>query len=461
MPKKFISIGFEIPGYKEFYEQYSSRQSLLDSDVVIFAPDLDYYITSKFQGKNCYGENESFRIKEDTQHWFEEIATVLENGINVFVFLEKYEEFYIHTGQKTLDGKGKNASVTNIVEISNNYKFLPTDINLVSKEGSEIKFNNNIVFSIFWNEFKEYLIYECYIDNANEMDPIFLTKTGDKPVGGIFRFGIGKGNLILFPMIEYPEEFYSNIFHEEWAEEAKRMGKRLIQVLNDIDNSLKRNAEKTPPPEWLDNQEYILKEESSINERIGEVSQKIKDLALEKRDLSIFLSEEILLKDLLFEKGKPLENVVLKALKLIGYQAENYNDGKLEMDQVITSPEGDRFIGETEGKDNSHINIEKFRQLNHNIDEDLQRADITKTAIGILFGNGFRLTEPNEREEVFTEKCINSAEIKRFILIRTPDLFRVAKYVKENSDEDFAKKCRDTIKSSMGKIVEFPEIPQS
>ena len=157
---------------------------------------------------------------------------------------------------------------------------------------------------------------------------------------------------------------------------------------------------------------------------------------------------ETKLRDLLFEKGKTLENAIGIALEILGYKAENYNDGNLELDHIVTSPEGDRFIGEAEGKDTSAINIDKFRQLAVNIQEDLQRDEVENPAIGILFGNGFRLTRPSERAEQFTTRCINTAKSSNCTLVRTIDLFRVAKYVKESKDENFTKSCREVIKSS-------------
>lgn len=148
-------------------------------------------------------------------------------------------------------------------------------------------------------------------------------------------------------------------------------------------------------------------------------------------------------------------------LELLGYKAENYNDGILELDHIITSPDGDRFIGEAEGKDTSAINIDKFRQLAVNIQEDLQRDEVENSATGILFGNGFRLTKPSERAEQFTTKCINTAKSSNCVLVRTTDLFNVAKYAKESKDENFAKSCRDAIKNSVGKIVDFPTVPKN
>lgn len=171
------------------------------------------------------------------------------------------------------------------------------------------------------------------------------------------------------------------------------------------------------------------------------------------------IDQEIRLRDLLFEKGKTLENAINLALEVLEYKVENYNDGNIELDHIITSPEGERFIGEAEGKDTSAINIDKFRQLATNINEDLQRPEIENPAIGILFGNGFRLTKPSNRAEQFTTKCINTAKSLNCVLVRTTDLFRIAKYIKESKDKNFAKSCRDAIKNSSGKIVEFPTLP--
>jgi len=189
-------------------------------------------------------------------------------------------------------------------------------------------------------------------------------------------------------------------------------------------------------------------------------SKEIDGLILLKNELLTKIDQEVRLRDLLFEKGKILESAINLALEILGYKAENYNDGNLELDHVITPPEGDRFIGEAEGKDTSAINIDKFRQLATNIQEDLQREEIENPAIGISFGNGFRFTKPSERAEQFTTKCINTAKSSNCVLVRTIDLFRVAKYVKELNDETFAKSCRDVIKNSVGKIVDFPVVPK-
>lgn len=45
--KKIISVGFDIPGYSENYYSYTSSQSLLDADIIIFEPDFLATVATK------------------------------------------------------------------------------------------------------------------------------------------------------------------------------------------------------------------------------------------------------------------------------------------------------------------------------------------------------------------------------------------------------------------------------
>lgn len=303
--------------------------------------------------------------------------------------------------------------------------------------------------------------YESYLD-GKVSNPVFLTKTGEKAVGALFRVGVG--NLVLLPPIEYDEKKFvkydSKKKQYSWTSEAMKFGERLVKTFVDIDKALRKGGDKTPPPDWANESQFELVEENRLKSEIKVKAKQIDDLVVQKNEIITKLDQEARLRDLLFEKGKILENAIISALEALGYKAENYDDGNLELDQVIISPEGERFIGEAEGKDSSAVNIDKFRQLASNIQEDLQREEISTPAIGILFGNGYRLTKPSEREEQFTEKCINTAKSSNCILIRTTDLFRVTKFVKESGDNQFAKRCREVIKNSVGKIVDFPANPK-
>jgi hypothetical protein len=165
------------------------------------------------------------------------------------------------------------------------------------------------------------------------------------------------------------------------------------------------------------------------------------------------------LRRLLFEQGKPLERAILEAMSLFGFDAQPYSAGDSEFDGLFVSPEG-RCLGEAEGKDNRSINIDKFSQLERNLNEDFERDEVTEHAKGLMFGNAYRLKPIPDRGEFFTEKCVSAAKRIGAALIRTPDLFAPARYLKENpGDQGYAKKCRESIFVTAGAIVVFPEPP--
>ena len=189
-----------------------------------------------------------------------------------------------------------------------------------------------------------------------------------------------------------------------------------------------------------------------IENHKSEILKKQKEI----ENLKLKLDEQESLKDLLFETGKPLENAVIKALKILNYQAENYDDGKLELDQIIYSPEGERFIGECEGKDNKDIDVSKFRQLLDGLNADFEKEEVNEKAVGLLFGNPQRLLNPSERTLTFTQKCMTGAKRENIGLIKTEDLFLVCRHILENNDDKFAEKCRKAISQQLGQIIKFP-----
>ena len=197
----------------------------------------------------------------------------------------------------------------------------------------------------------------------------------------------------------------------------------------------------------------LISKISSIEINISELN---KELDINRQELSHVRD----LKNLLYETGKPLEKAVENALHILGYNAENYNDGVLELDHVIISPENFRYIGECEGKDSTAIDISKFRQLADEINEDFEKPENNSEAFGLLFGNPQRFLHPNERNLNFTQKCIEGAKRKGYGLIITADIYPICKYIKENNDMSYAKLCRDAIHDGLGGIIKFPEIPK-
>ncbi|MBI2643899.1 MAG: hypothetical protein HYW95_00020 [Candidatus Wildermuthbacteria bacterium] len=468
MEKQIITIGYIIPTFDENHIDFYSGASLMDADILLISPESfeprgGYGSWIEFSsGGGCYNASTSSEYEKKISHLKKEVTDFLQSGKSVFVILSKEESHLLSSGVSH-PRKGENLHST---YTKTNYDFLPISIGtLVSASGKNIEFSGNPLFSDFHEKFKKSLEYQLYIENPGSAQVIFTGKDKTKILGAIYK--VKNGHLVVLPLINYDEKKFTEHRGKGkekkayWTKEAIQFGKSLVKTLVDVDKALRKSGDRTPPPDWTSQADFQLTQEQVLQKEIEKKSTEIDKLISQKSELQEKIEQEVRLRDLLFEKGKILENAINIALEILGYTAENYNDGNLEIDHVITSPEKDRFIGEAEGKDTSAVNIEKFSQLTRIIQEDLRREEVENPAIGILFGNGFRLTKPSERVEQFTTKCISTAKSLNCVLVRTPDLFRVAKYVKESRDDSFAKSCRDVIKDSIGKIVDFPEIPKT
>ncbi|AXH10587.1 hypothetical protein CP960_06950 [Malaciobacter halophilus] len=454
--KTIFTVGFQLPTKDIFqYQSFHSNTSLLDADIILFEPNLVYqadYINPTFQGKPSLSESSSTQCMEAINHWREELKMAFESGKTIIVFMKTIEQVFYSTGQKQYSGTGKNTRTTNIVDIVENYKMLPIDFtNKKVANGKNMKFTQNANFlKPYWELVKNFAEYQLYFDHE-KVKPLILTKSGDKIVGGMLQNDKG-GTILLLPPLKLPDNF---IEITRWSKEAIQFGKSLLGQIIAIDKALKTSIESTPAPQWLEEKEFQLDIEQKYLDEINALNQQIEEIKSQIEQKQTELSKHSLSKKLLYENGKPLEYAIIDALQTIGFKAENYDDGKSEFDIVFESDEG-RFIGEAEGKDNSAINVTKFRQLESNIHEDFERDDVTVHAKGVLFGNPFRLLHPNERKEFFSQKAIDSAKRTGIALVNTHELFEVVKYIKNTDNQDYAKLVRECFKSISGEIIKFP-----
>ena len=467
MTKKVISVGFGIPGDVAESVSLRSNRSLLDADIVVFKPHMgsEYHVSHHHQGKPRLTEHASFEAAKDAAHWRSEIQSAYSVGKTIIIYLPELQEYFVETGEKNVSGAGRGKTIT-YVSPFNNYAFLPiTFEKVISSSGKRIKLiRDSKLLTSYWKEYEPVSNYEVILDGGFEPNSVILiTKTGDKAVG--LHLNNGKGNLILLPDLNYSEdEFVSTEEDDEgdlidvWTPKAIKFGKSLISYIVEIDKSLQVVHNLTPAPQWANNDEYRLPSESTLEKEIRTINTKIEKLEQNRIVAAKKLDEEGKLRYLLYETGHVLEEAILIALRLMGFTAEPYKDGESEFDAVFMSPEG-RFLGEAEGKDNSAINIDKLSQLERNLQEDFQRDNVKEYANGVLFGNAFRLQVPSKRLEFFTEKCCTGADRARISLVRTTNLFEIARYLKESQDKDFAQKCREAILQYKGKIVVFPKLP--
>lgn len=469
MPKHVMSVGFDIPGEVCESVSFESDTSLLDADIIVFSPNLEeYMVGSQYRGRNCIAKEDSGRLQLSSAHWRRELEIALEAGKTVFVVMLGTEILYVHTGQRTYSGTGRNARATDHVDLFDPYSSIPVPglaTNVQRRTGERLKTTKDIgSLAAYWQEFGEASYYQVYLEQQIGV-PALVTQTGDKMVGGIIRFEDRKGAVILlpFPNLSYiVEQRTEQPSGEENTSEAERgVGHQFINALIEIDKILKNQAERTPSPTWTNAEEYALREEIGFRTRVTDFEAKIVELQQLKLEAENNLDAAGNIRGLVFETGKPLESAILEALRTIGFAAEGFVDEESEFDSVFTDPSGVRLLGEAEGKNDKAINIDKLSQLERNIQEDFEkRTDSTDYAKGVLFGNAFRLTQPAERGDYFTPKCVAGAKRLGVALVRTPDLFTVAKFLKENPDPQFAALCRKTIREASGTIVQFPPIPK-
>ena len=459
--KDIVSVGYYLPSDKDDFIELKSNESLSDADLVIFCPNFDnarfsYGHNSSYRGKTSYNLDDSSRIVESAKHWNRELEAYLQSGRNLYILLCPKYEFYIDTGQRRTSGTGRNQKVTNIVDLYNNYKFLPFDLKVHNASGKKMALQNDIIKS-FYKSFEKELTFQAYLESSEKFTELIKTKNLDKLLS--VKFQAFEGEVIILPYLETDRsDFYNE--EDKFNSDAFKFGKKLIHSLVEIEKNLSSQELKTPKPDWINNKLFEIENAEKTKHLIEQNAKAIEKIELENQKLETVLEAEETIKDLLFETGKPLELAVIKSLELLGFKAENFDNGVLELDQVITSPEGLRYIGECEGKDNKAIDITKFRQLLDSLNEDFEREEIDEKAFGLLFGNPKRLISPENRSDFFTRKCLSGAEREKIGLIKTVDLFFIAQYLSKKKDKEYQEECRKAIQNGLGKIIEFPKVPK-
>jgi len=471
--KRIFSVGFSLPGDEFEYIDFESDQTLLDADIVLFEPTLGPIVEERdfrnggsalFEGLPSLTEHSSFAAKKQIDHWRSEIVAALNAGKLVIVYLAVPIERYRYTGKVNYSGTGKSRSSTSIVARISSYDSVPILSKVTPKSGTSIKLSKEGAYlAPYWKEFADCSPYKVEIEG--KFDGVLLrSAAGDRIVGAVSRGELG--TLFFLPPLQYDEDAFEREAEEDedqsetyWTDDAIKFGKRLVSALVALADGLKVLGQATPPPTWSMQSEYRIAAEATLEASILKYAADVQSLVAKKEQLEGELAHAGGLRRLLFEQGRPLEDAILEAMRILGFDGTSFIDGESEFDGIFVSPEG-RCLGEAEGRDNKAINIEKFSQLERNLQEDFARDEVAEYAKGILFGNAFRLLPVGDRGEFFTAKCLSASRRIGAALIRTPDLFFPAKYLQENSsDAGYAKSCREAIFLAAGEIVVFPPVP--
>jgi len=428
-----VTINYFLQGEHVVNTDIKGEETLLDADLVIINPSVfekiwEDYLKKDIEGNLKIDSPQSDAIKSIFESKRKEIEILLQNGKVIVCFVSPIAGFH-----------GERNSKREYSVISN-YHFLPTRLHSIifhlkpgRSSSNSIRIKNPNIFDNFYKAFKDELEYLAYLDYYSEDKNInFLVNKSNFPVG----FIIPEDNGII--------AFLPNI-------KSHTDDNKLISVLVE---SAKKHINKhivTPPPNWIEN--FKIKEEEKLNEKIEEFNSKIQNLETQKTELYSQKKEIIKYKALLYEKGLELENSVIEAFKLLEFKAENRKLEDLEHDIVFESPEG-RGIAEVEGKDNDAVHISKLDQLNRAVDEDFELTGIYPQ--GVLVGNHYRFTKPDNRKEPFTDKVQIVAKKKSLGLLTSVELYKAVEYILENPDDkEFKKQCREKILKTEGALIEL------
>lgn len=466
--KIVFTVACEIPGGVGQYVDIDSRTSLLDADFVLFTPTLGLSVLDygdSFQGKPSLSDYTSFQIQDMVIHWGRELNEFLNAGKTVFLIMSDREDVYVRTGEKEHSGTGRNRQTKHIVRLLTNYEMFPFSKEVVKSKGTQMKLHpNGELLREYWQLFGSESEYLVRIDASKLLKPLLVTRSGNRTVGAVLRTEAG-GALVALPWIDFDRKCFvsekdENEDSQTWTPEALLWGKRYFNALECLDRALRSQNQTTPIPNWAQEDKFKTSQEVALYETLAKIQTEITTLEKNREEVKKELTDASILKGLLYEKGNALENAVLEAMRLMGFDATHYRDSDSEFDVVLESSEG-RCIGEVEGRDNKPISIDKMRQLYDNIHDDLSRDIVSEPAKAILFGNAFRLSPPSDRPaEHFTVKCVKAAKRNGAALVRTCDLYDVAKVLIDGPDSNYAALCREAILNTVGEVVSFPEYLQ-
>ena len=456
MVAKIASVGFEIPDAEEI--SITKNKSLDDYDIIFFDPsrindELDFTKTLEFKnGKVTLDESNSNKAYAYFEHWEKEVELALEAGKTFIVWACQNNEI------KYAKKLNPSSHGWNLIDKTVYSIFKADTLKTSALEGDTVIPKQSNIHNLLIPLSRD-ISYSIVFENVPELKflhSVLETKSG-RSVGLYGVYGKKEGKVLIIPKPTLKKDFEGRNF----TPSSKEKLKTLIKLASDLHNSNEANIEI--PPEWVSDNAYKTQSENDLNEKLSNIDAKIKNLQENRLDIEKKVEEEFVLKQLLFGKGKPLETAVNVALNLLGIKSKQYRFYKKDLEIDHLADMGNCvLIGECEGKDNKDIDKTKLSQLLTNKGEyyDEPKVDPAKPIKLVLFGNPMRLKVPNDRTLDFTKACKDIAKNNQVSLVKTVDLFKIAAYIKDTGDKDFAKSCVDSIFNTEHGVVSFPKIPK-
>jgi hypothetical protein len=264
---------------------------------------------------------------------------------------------------------------------------------------------------------------------VNSNGAVFAVDSVAHPIA--VEFLVGAGRLCFLPVPQ--------------AVDGKRVGAAIMQIVETHFGGLS----DVEAPAWA--VDVMIPGSNAHDGRIAQLERERAQIETEIAALKEKRDDLNNFRVLLYGYGKSLlEPVVRSAFRVLGFLVPEPEEYAGEWDVELRQGQSPvTAIAEIEGSVGV-IDVDKYRQL---LDYVEQEALDGREHKGILVGNGFRLTAPEElqRQSQFSDHALRGAKRNGFGLLATSELFKAVCAVLEAADNEALKiRVRESILSAVG-----------
>lgn len=391
-----INLDCEIDDIENFDGfEINNAVSLLDYDSVVISTEhlaKKYNSSENFSGLRRLTTDASRQIIADYTRIQRELTELLNLGKRIYIFTKKNPDCYVHTGQLNTSGTGKNTKRTNIVKTLGAFDFLPIELNFSFSEGENILVSPNTPYSNFLKKLMPNFYYAGYF-NDEIGNPIATIKNTNRVISAEIPYGEGK--IIFLPAPK----------GEEWSgdlEESNKVMKEIILDIFDLEEKLNQSTDFTLP-EWANSFQLPTENEKLVS--LKELQEKQEQIILEIEEQENKIKELEEYKQLFTATGTPLENIVRKTLKNLGFTFEEAENNRSDL---IANFNEQPFVIEVKGvcgsaAEKNAVQLEKWAT------EYFLKYECHAKQILII--NAYRETPLSERKEpVFPNQMLGYAK---------------------------------------------------
>jgi hypothetical protein len=411
--------------------------SLLDADVLLVSPGaiadrIRPYVQRAQDGGPWLPLNTETRALHNALACRrDEVQRLLEVGRVVFSILDPLEGYRFHA-----------AYSPPLPPWLDNYEWLPSAVGSHFKHkikggiGVRLRTEPRSPMEQYCRAFAEKLTYRAYLTEAVGTPFAWLETTGNI-AGSVIPAGVGR-LVLLPPVLLQPED-----------------RPKVVGVLRECAIRLRADVPATPPPPYAAEQEYALWGESERRRAVEDAVEALHRVQARQGKEETALCTIQRWRGLLYETGLRLQETVVEALNLLGFNAESVEGTRGELDIVAESPLG-LVIGEVTSRERGQVPQDEVDRL-HGKAAAYEVTMQAKSAARVLLANAWPEKRPAERPPHFTDGALQTAVKLGVRLVTTSDLFRAIQHVlAHREDEDFKELCRKTILSGPGGVVELP-----